>query len=111
VEFCSVAPLYITYQCLAGIRPLEPGYRRVELHPKLGDLKQLELVLPTPLGPLRFEASGPSSARDLRIELPTKCEGELVVDPREVLSLAPGAAKGRFILPPGRGTSVRLKFT
>lgn len=110
-SFCSVAPLYITYQCLAGIRPLEPGYRRVELRPQVGDLEQLELVLPTPHGPLRFEARGTSGARDLRIELPAKCEGELVVDPREVLSLAPGAAKGRFILPPGRGTSIRLKFT
>ena len=38
---CSVAPLYIGYHGLAGILPLAPGFRRVEVRPQLADLQSL----------------------------------------------------------------------
>jgi len=47
---CAVAPLYVTYQSLAGIRPLEPGFKRVELRPQLADLEELEFIAHTVRG-------------------------------------------------------------
>ena len=35
-----MAPLYIAYQGLAGIRPLAPGFKRLEIRPQLVDLEQ-----------------------------------------------------------------------
>jgi len=41
-----------------GIRPLEPGFRRVEIRPQPEDLSQLELVARTGRGPLLFRSLG-----------------------------------------------------
>src|ERR1035437_9429861 len=40
---CAVAPLYIAYQGLMGLMPLEPGFKRYELRPQLVDLEDLDL--------------------------------------------------------------------
>ncbi|MBN1419168.1 MAG: alpha-L-rhamnosidase, partial [Planctomycetes bacterium] len=36
-----------------GVRPIEPGCRRVRIAPQLGDLAWAEGTYPTPLGPIR----------------------------------------------------------
>ena len=55
---CAVVPLYIAYMGLAGIRPLEPGFRRVEIRPQLADLEELELTAFTVRGPIHFLSKG-----------------------------------------------------
>lgn len=40
-------------QHVLGVKPLEPGCKRVRVAPQLGDLKWAEGTYPTPLGPVR----------------------------------------------------------
>ena len=91
---CPVAPLYVTHMSLAGIRPLEPGFRRCEIRPQPADLQLLEVTTYTPLGPLILQTRGKAGARDLTLILPAGCAGELVVRAEESLSLPiiPGPA-------------------
>ena len=84
---CPVAPLYVTHMSLAGIRPIEPGFRRCEIRPQPADLQLLEVTTYTPLGPLILQTRGNAGARDLTLNLPAGCAGELVVRREEALSL------------------------
>jgi alpha-L-rhamnosidase len=113
---CAVAPLYIAHQGLAGIRPLLPGYQRVEVRPQLADLEHLELVTYTPRGPLHFSSKGRLGNREIAIELPPGTQGELVVSREENMSLQPATGEApaghlRYILPAGRRTELRLQFS
>jgi hypothetical protein len=113
---CAVVPLYVAIQSLAGLRPLEPGFRRAEFRPQPGDLTDLELTAHTVRGPFHFRASGALGGRTLTLETPRDCPAELVVSRREVLDLdlADGPAPDglrRYRLPSGRSVSLDLKFT
>ncbi len=113
---CAVAPLYITYEELAGIRAIEPGFKRVEIRPQLADLEQLALTAYTPQGPIRFEANYRRGARDLSISLPQGCEGELVLSNDERVALDAISGHGpsthrRYRLPADQTTRLRLSKT
>jgi hypothetical protein len=112
---CAVAPLYITYMSLAGIRPLEPGFKRVEIRPQLADVEDLALTAWTVKGPLRFSARGKKGDRTLTVEVPAGSKGELVLDEKEKVNLplesgnSPAGCR-RYRLPPGQ-TTLQLKYT
>jgi hypothetical protein len=113
---CAVAPLYITYLGLAGIRPLEPGFKRVEIRPQPADLGQMELTAPTVRGPLTVRSLGNRGNRELAIELPKGCEGELVLDENETVALNLAARQTpsgprRYLIPAGKGITLKLKLT
>ena len=72
---CAVVPLYIAYMGLAGIRPLEPGFRRVEVRPQVADLEELELTAFTVRGPIHFLSTGKLGARELTVEVPRGLRG------------------------------------
>ena len=38
---------------MLGVKPLEPGCKRVRIAPQLGNLKWAEGAYPTPFGPIR----------------------------------------------------------
>jgi hypothetical protein len=102
---------------LAGINPMVPGFKRCELRPQLADLELLELTVHSVQGPIEFSGRGKIGSREITVKLPSGCEGELVVDKRETLTLArmAGSAESgglaRYRLPAGETTSVHLKFT
>jgi len=75
---CGVAPIYVLFMDIAGIRPLAPGFSRCRIRPQLGDLPDLELASHTPHGPIRFSARLEGSAHRVTVELPKGCEAELV---------------------------------
>jgi hypothetical protein len=113
---CAVAPLYLCYQALAGIEPLTPGFKQVRLRPRPADLERLELTAFTVQGPIRFRSSGLRGNRELQVEIPAACEGELVLPQGEEITLEPlpGAVepKGRrYRLPGGKAVNLRLKLT
>jgi hypothetical protein len=114
---CPVAPLYVTTMSLAGINPLVPGFKRCEIRPQMADLDLLELTVHSVQGPIEFSGRGKIGSREVTLRLPLGCEGELVVDQRETLTLARTAASAasrglaRYRLPAGKTTSVHLKFT
>ena len=111
---CAVAPLYIAYMGLAGIRPLEPGFKRVEIRPQPEDLSQLELVARTVRGPLLVRSLGNRGNRELTVELPKDCEGEIVLPAEETVELKPVERKDepglrRYGLPAGQATTLKLR--
>ena len=111
---CAVAPLYIAFHGLAGLRPLVPGFGRVELRPQLADLRPLDLTAHTVKGPIRFRAEGQVGSRDLTLALPPGCEGEIVLRREESVPLErmPGptpAGHSRYGLPAGQTTRLRLR--
>ena len=107
----AVVPLYIAAMSLAGIQPLEPGYTRYEIRPQLADLPDLKLDVTTPHGLMGFDACGPPGARHLSLTLPPKGKGELILDPRERLSLEPAGKPGRFLLPQGQTIRLTLQYS
>jgi hypothetical protein len=112
---CAVVPLYLLFMGVAGIRPLSPGFQRFELWPQLADLERLELTARTVKGPIQFRARGKLGDRELALELPPGCEGELVLRRQEDTRLerATGPAPNghlRYRLAAGKTTSLRLRF-
>ncbi|HUZ47512.1 MAG TPA: alpha-L-rhamnosidase N-terminal domain-containing protein [Terriglobia bacterium] len=110
---CPVAPLYVSYMSLAGIRPIEPGFARCEIRPQLADLDSLELAAFTIKGPLSVRCHGKLGNREVSISLPEGCAGELLVPRNETLDLAPLASPGsgelrRYKLP--QSATVRLRY-
>ena len=110
---CPVVPLYIAFTGLAGIRPLAPGFKRVEIRPQPADLEQLELAAHTVRGPLRFLSRGGKGKRQISIGLPPGCDGELVIPSQEKVTLDPAAGPAppghrRFQMPAGKEIVVFL---
>ncbi len=83
----SVAPLYVLFMDIAGIRPAAPGFKKCRIRPQLGDLKDLDLKAHVPMGTIRFTARRVRSGHELLIEVPEGCDAEL---------LLPGHAKVGF---------------
>ena len=108
-------PLYIAYHGLMGLKPLEPGFKRFELRPQLGDLEDL--------GCDGLHRAGPGElahTQESRANASWYCscrpggQGELVLPQDEAVELpeaATPAATGnrRYKLPPGGTLTLRLK--
>jgi hypothetical protein len=106
-----VVPLYLAYHGLVGLRPLVPGFKRVELRPQLADLADLEFTAHTVQGPIQFSARGTVGQRELTLSLPPGCEGEIVLrrEDRVTLDRATDPAPAghlRYKLPTGKSTMV-----
>lgn len=111
----AIAPLFLTYMDLAGIRPLEPGFSRVQIRPQPGPLQLLELSNYTVKGPLAYKLSGMQGKRSLLIDLPPGCTAELVVDEREELPYPRANSRltglQKFILQGGTRYEMQLAFS
>jgi hypothetical protein len=58
-------------QTVLGVKPLEPGCKRVRIAPQLGNLKWVEGTYPTPLGPIRVRHERkPDGTISSKIEAP-----------------------------------------
>lgn len=93
---------------------MEPGFRRCEIRPQLGDLPGLTLAARTVRGPIRFAASGAPARRQHEIVLPEGTEGGALFpeDPEASLPRAEaGAPAGlaRYALPSGRPAEFEAK--
>jgi hypothetical protein len=105
----GVGPLLVLYGDVAGIRPAAPGFAKVEIRPRLGDLKELELVCHTPRGAIGFRAEAQEEGHRAWVTLPANCPGELVLPVTEGRGVAVTAADRalgleRFALPAGQTT-------
>src|ERR1035437_8592108 len=111
---CAVVPIYIAYHGLLGLKPLEPGFKRFELRPQLGDLEDLDLTAFTVQGPVSLRSRGMLGERELVLQLPSGGQGELVLPQDEAsdLPVAAGPAPAghrRFKLAAGSAVTLRLK--
>jgi hypothetical protein len=71
---------WILQAYVLGVRPLEPGYRKVLVSPDPGHLPKVSGTVPTPHGPV--SATVTSTATELRIEVSAPAGVEVVVDVR-----------------------------
>jgi len=96
----GAAPANIIPRFIAGVRPLEPGFKKVLIQPQPGNLGHFSAKVPTPLGPVvvGYESSGPGLVVSVpegmagRIELPSRDFKELILNGNTVAP-SPG---GRF---------------
>ena len=51
----GAAPANIISRCLWGIRPLEPGFKKVQIHPQPGSLISSQIKVPTRRGPIQAD--------------------------------------------------------
>jgi len=75
----SVAPIYVLFMDIAGIRPVLPGFEKCEIQPSLGDIEDLSLTAHTVKGPIQFHARKLEGGHLLSITLPPGCETELLL--------------------------------
>lgn len=75
---CAVAPLYVLFMSIVGLKPLEPGYQQFELRPQLGDLDGLDVTIYTVKGAIPFTSEGVKGKRTIEFTTPPGCEGVLV---------------------------------
>ncbi|MCH8510409.1 MAG: alpha-L-rhamnosidase [Kiritimatiellae bacterium] len=67
----GAAPANILPRFLLGVRPLEPGFRKVLIHPQPGALAQVSGTVPSPKGPISVSLSvHPSGQRKLEVNIP-----------------------------------------
>jgi hypothetical protein len=110
----AIAPLITVYSDLAGIQPLQPGYRQFKIQPNPGSLELLELSNYTPHGPIDFSLKGKPGKRTLKLSIPKGISGELVLDEREKVKLKElfhTNCKRGFNLNGQVSVELKLKFT
>lgn len=74
---------------VAGIRPVEPGFKRVRIAPKMGDLKAVRCVVPAPQGEIAVRIEN----GEIAYHLPAGVEGELVLEDRTLRISGDGCEK------------------
>src|SRR5204862_309778 len=72
-----------------GLRPLEPGFSRYELQPRLGDLGRLHATAHTPLGPFEFTVEPVDEGHRLEVHAPASTVGQILL-PSGARPLKPG---------------------
>ena len=106
---CAVAPLFVLFMDVAGIRPAAPGFERVSVRPQLGDLPALELTVHTVRGPIAFRAEPQKGGHRVTVGLPSGCAGELMLPQAVPMAVTPvgldrALGLSRYALPPGEAT-------
>jgi len=67
----GAAPANIIPRYVLGVRPLEPGFRRMLICPQPGALERVSGVVPTIRGPVTVSLeTGPTGARTMEIDIP-----------------------------------------
>ncbi|MHC4887704.1 MAG: alpha-L-rhamnosidase C-terminal domain-containing protein, partial [Planctomycetota bacterium] len=97
----GAAPANIVGRYLLGVRPLEPGFRKVLIHPQLGPLGQASGKVPTPKGPVTVSvnAAGEQGVT-LELELPAEMTARVGVpasDPQAVLMVDGSAVEAERV--------------
>lgn len=110
---CAVAPLYVTFHGLLGLRPLVPGFERAEWRPQLADLERLDVTVNTMRGAFQFQSVGPTGNRQLTLRMPPACQAEILLPDAEQVELKPAMGPTppglrRYTLPLDQVVTLRL---
>jgi alpha-L-rhamnosidase len=75
---CPLSPLFGMHMCVAGIRPLKPGFSEIEIKPILGDIEKLDITTYTTLGELKLSFIQKKGKLNANAELPEGMTGTFV---------------------------------
>ena len=70
----GAAPGNLIARYVLGLRPLEPGFGKVEIRPRLGGLEFAEGTIPTIRGPVHIRVKG----RSVHVELPGNMTAQII---------------------------------
>ncbi|UPG62668.1 family 78 glycoside hydrolase catalytic domain [Metabacillus endolithicus] len=73
----SAAPTYVFGVLFLGVKPLEPGFTKVEISPQLNGLKWIKGSVPIPQGKINIYCKDLGDYVDLRITLPDQVEAQI----------------------------------
>lgn len=109
-----VAPLYLLYMGIMGLKPTSPGFTTYEIRPQLGNLPQLSVGAHTPLGTIRMMSNGSAGNRRVTLDVPARGSGVLVLPEQEVVQLEPlppqdASGLRRYTLPAGQRVEMILR--
>jgi len=103
----GAAPANIIPRCLMGVKPIEPGFAKVQIKPQVGTLKRGSLDLPTVRGPIHVDfTSTRNESFVLNVRLPANVKAtvfmprldgmnpSVLMDARQVT----GTLKGEFVV-------------
>jgi len=80
----GASPANIITRRLMGIRPIEPGFSRVEIRPQVASLSQASIKSPTPRGPILVDIREVGKgARELSVTIPPNMTAEIYVPGRD----------------------------
>jgi alpha-L-rhamnosidase len=74
----SAAPTYVFGVLFLGVKPLEPGFTKVEISPNLNGLKWIKGSVPIPQGKIDIYCKDLGEYIDLQISLPAEVEAEII---------------------------------
>lgn len=72
--------MYHFYTSLLGIRPAEPGFRKVRIEPQIGHLTYVQATLVHPWGEISIHLSLKNSILRAEVTLPNALTGTLVLN-------------------------------
>ncbi len=72
----GATPCIHLVRSIAGLEPLEPGWKRVRCDPCLGDLDHLNITVPTPYGPIDASMSRTPEGVSVSIQAPREIQFE-----------------------------------
>jgi len=74
----SAHPNFDLLRIVAGIRPAAAGFKKVEMEPHLGVLKELKAAMPIPQGTVELQYRKAPDRTIAKVNLPAGVSGELV---------------------------------
>jgi len=101
--------VFLTQQVL-GVRPLEPGYAKVLVAPKIGDLTWAQGRVPTPRGDVEVYWRRPGNTEfEVEVTSPVKARIELPVRGKAKIESGKGRIAGAVIMAQAGRTTISVK--
>lgn len=76
----GAAPANIIPRYLMGVRPLEPGFRKILIQPQPGKLEKIYGVVPTPIGPVTVDIKNEKNKPfELSVNIPKGTDAKIVI--------------------------------
>ena len=82
----STAPLNVINRCILGVTPLEPGFAKISIKPRLGSLKSVKAKVPTAKGTVSMCIRNSGTAYEIELYAPAPVRFEAFGDVRELPS-------------------------
>ena len=84
---CPVAPLFVLFMNVAGIQPIEPGFRRYVIRPQLGDLNLDLRAFASREDFIELKSTGAKGRRKITLKTLAKGNGLLLLPEQERIAL------------------------
>lgn len=82
----STAPLNVINRCILGVTPLEPGFAKISVKPRLGSLKSVKAKVPTAKGTVSMCIRNSGTAYEIELYAPAPVRFEAFGGVRELPS-------------------------